>query len=67
MIKESEILEGADRLHAVKIAEGWSIRLSTVTHSIEIGKVSGKEKAERFLSRFPTIESEKNLRAMYGV
>ena len=67
MIKEPEILEGADRLHAVKITDGWSIRLSTVTHSIEIGKVKEKEKAERFLSRFPTIESEKNLRTMYGV
>lgn len=67
MIREPEILEGADRLHAVKVSDGWSIRLSTITHSIEIGKVSEKEKAERFLSRFPTIESEKNLRAMYKV
>lgn len=67
MIREPEILEGVDTLHAVKVSDGWSIRLSTITHSIEIGKVFEKEKAERFLSRFQTIESEKNLRKMYQI
>ena len=67
MIAEPRILEGAKQLHAVAVRDGWSVRLLHGGTSLEIGTAKTEELARRFLSRFPTAESEGVLLRMHGL
>ena len=67
MSTEPRILEGAQRLHAVSARDGWSVRILHGGASMEIGTAKSEEQARRFLSRFPTAESEMALLRMHGL
>ena len=67
MTAEPRILEGAQRLHAVAVQDGWSVRVLHGGTSLEIGTAKNEEQARRFLSRFPTAESEGALLRMHGL